>query len=434
MSSIWGGAAFLYIGILPKQSLTVIAIVICIFLVNMQGSVCDLLSEAKYAEKIQQHPAHGPDMLSFVWLGLQLAGVLALGLATLLISVSPQFSYLVCAIPAFFIIVPLVLGYMEEQTQSAEDVAETRRRFYEQGETSFLCIIMLFATVVISASGLLTPDPYINFMVSLIVFAVVLISFSVLLSPTVAKFNAFSLIQTALGISISGASFYFYTDTSEQYPEGPHFTTFFYTFVMGSGGAAMSVIGVLTYSRFLSNWSYRSLLIMTNLAASFLSFLDILMFTRTNLKMGIPDHVFIMGNGGLETMIYQWQWMPQVVILSYMCPQGMEATMYALLAGCHNLGMTISGNFGAMVLDMLKCHPAGNTNEGAQFENFWIAALISSILPLAVVIFLFKLIPERRQDENLLCNNSVTEGSLWQRWRGRGEQASEPAPTAVANE
>ena len=34
--------------------------------------------------------------------------------------------------------------------------------------------------------------------------------------------------------------------------------------------------------------------------------------------------------------------------MSQLCPRGMEATMFALLAGCHNLGATISSNFGAV--------------------------------------------------------------------------------------
>ncbi len=45
--------------------------------------------------------------------------------------------------------------------------------------------------------------------------------------------------------------------------------------------------------------------------------------------------------------------MPGVVILSQLCPPGMEATMYALLAGCHNLGNSISANLGAYMLQLL---------------------------------------------------------------------------------
>eukprot|EP00959_Pyramimonas_sp_CCMP1952_P448666 9394886-Pyramimonas_sp.AAC.1 len=64
-----------------------------------------------------------------------------------------------------------------------------------------------------------------------------LVSFTVVLTPVIAKFNAFSLIQTALGVSTSGASFYFYTDTPAMYPEGPHFSEFFYNSVMGTAGS-----------------------------------------------------------------------------------------------------------------------------------------------------------------------------------------------------
>merc|ERR1719506_2248170 len=100
----------------------------------------------------------------------------------------------------------------------------------------------------------------------------------------------------------------------------------------------------------------------------------------------------------------------------------MEATMYALLAGCHNLGATVAGNCGALLLHLLECQPSGKPNEGHQFENLWQASLISTVLPLAVVLFLFQLIPAKPQDENLLRNNSATSGSLWQRFRGHAQQ------------
>jgi len=336
--------------------------------------------------------------------------------------VGPHHVYLICAVPAMLVCVPLAMGYMDEQTQTAADVAETRRRFWEQSETGFLCVVMLVATLTLMACGLFIASPYINCVVSLVVAAGVLVSFSVLLSPAIAKFNAFALIQTSFTLSISGATFYFFTDTPEQYPEGPHFSTFFYTTVMGVGGALMSIVGLVTYRRYFSSWSYRSLLVMANVVGSVLSLLDLIILTRTNVRLGIPDRAFILGNGALEAMISQWQWMPQVVILSYMCPEGMEATMYALLAGCHNLGATVAGNCGALLLHLLECQPSGKANEGYQFENLWQASLISTVLPLAVILFLFQLIPEKPQDENLLRNNSATDGSLWQRFRGHAQE------------
>ena len=50
---------------------------------------------------------------------------------------------------------------------------------------------------------------------------------------------------------------------------------------------------------------------------------------------------------------------PGVVILSQLCPPGLEATMYALLAGCHNLGGAIASSTGAWVLQVLSVQPSG---------------------------------------------------------------------------
>jgi hypothetical protein len=36
------------------------------------------------------------------------------------------------------------------------------------------------------------------------------------------------VLYTGLNASISGATFYFYTDSKEVYPAGPHFSDFFY--------------------------------------------------------------------------------------------------------------------------------------------------------------------------------------------------------------
>ena len=120
MVTIVGACAFVYVGVTPHTSLSVVAIVVCVFLQNLQGSTCDLLTEAKYAEKIQQNPAHGPDMLTFVWMGVTVATLLAIGSSSFAIeAVGPQHVYLICAVPAMLVCVPLFFGYMDEQTQES---------------------------------------------------------------------------------------------------------------------------------------------------------------------------------------------------------------------------------------------------------------------------------------------------------------------------
>merc|ERR1719160_1522256 len=117
---------------------------------------------------------------------------------------------------------------------------------------------------------------------------------------------------------------------------------------------------------------------MTNIVLSLLSVTDVMMFTRLNVRLGLPDHAFVLGASVLQSVVGQWMWMPGVVILSQLCPKGMEATMFALLAGCHNLGNTIAGNCGAYVLQLLGCLPKGQDAESAQFDHLWIGSALST--------------------------------------------------------
>merc|ERR1719287_323287 len=136
---------------------------------------------------------------------------------------------------------------------------------------------------------------------------------------------------------------------------------------------------------------------MTNIVLSVLSFTDVVMFTRFNLKIGLPDHAFVLGSSVLTTVIAQWMWMPGVVILSQLCPKGMEATMYALLAGCHNLGNTIASNCGAYVLLLLGCSPSGAEAESHQFDRLWIGSALSTVLPMLTLILIPWFIPDCKQ-------------------------------------
>jgi len=398
--------------------------VACLFFIEMQSSTCDLLTEAKYAEKMQENPTHGPAILSYVWGGMTVAGLAATLLSGPVLHVyGPRALYLVAAVPALTVLLPVGAGYLEEKKMTEEDVAESRRRYYKQKEACALCVLMLFGTFFLISVELVSRDPLYNAVAAIIVAVVMLVAFSVVLSPVIAKANAFALVQTALSFSTGGASFYFYTDTAAQYPEGPHFSDFFYNSVLGSLGAVISLLGIFCYQRYMCHWRYRSLLMVTNIVLAILSCFDIMMFARINIKYGVPDHVLVLGLSVFEGLIAQWQWMPQVVILSFLCPKGMEATMYALLAGCHNMGSIIASTSGALLLEKLDCKPSGAIGESAQFANLWKAAFISTVVPLLAVVLLIQLIPDARQNEALIAEGeTATTGSLWKRWCGQHQQ------------
>merc|ERR1719439_83550 len=115
--------------------------------------------------------------------------------------------------------------------------------------------MMLIGSLVLTFVGLCASFE-VTCITALTVAMVMLLSFSIMLSPIIAKFNAFSLIQTSCTFTVSGAAFYFFTDTPEQYPEGPHFSPFFYNTVLGVVQCIFSLIGIYCYQRFMSTWKY----------------------------------------------------------------------------------------------------------------------------------------------------------------------------------
>jgi MFS family permease len=422
MTSLLGGFGLLYLGLAPNRNTGMTMLIVCLFLSQLQISTVDLLSEAKYAEKIKLAPAKGPALLTYVWFGMQVAALVALILGGEVLShfsieQGPRILFIVSAVPALGLMIPVAMGYLEEKRATPEEVSMQRKRHFQNKEASFLCLLIFTGSITICIVSLVWQDPAVNFFVALAIGIMMLFAFSVLLSPVIAKFNAFSLIQTSLGLSTGGASFYFYTDTEVQYPEGPHFTPLFFNTVLGVVAIVASMFGIFVYQRFMSGWKYRSLLICTNVVISCFAAIDIMMFARLNVKVGIPDRALVFGLSVCEGVILQWQWMPQVVILAYMCPKGMEATMYALLAGCHNLGGTIANTMGAFVLQRMNVRPSGMLAESAQFDNLWKVSTISTVLPLVAILVLWPLIPDARQNEQLVCAaEDATKGSAWRKW------------------
>mmetsp|Transcript_40342 Transcript_40342/g.93535 ORF Transcript_40342/g.93535 Transcript_40342/m.93535 type:complete len:568 (+) Transcript_40342:53-1756(+) len=420
--AVLGSAATACVGALPQSQLTITSLVCCLFLIQLQLSTTDLLTEAKYAEKMQTQPKEGPALMSFVWFGLQCGGLVAmLMVGPIMTHFGPKLPFLVVLVPSSIIVVPLMKGYLQERRLTLEDIRAVRAAFFRQKEACALCLLMMASTLALTVIGTTLQNVKVNAIASVVVAVVVISSFSLLLRPEIAKVNAFFCLQTAVNFSVGGASFYFYTDTPEQYPEGPHFSKVFYTTVLGVTGSVFSLLGIYTYQKYASEWSFRSLLLVSNLALCILSVTDVVFFLRLNVRLGIPDHAFILGSSVFATILSQWQWMPGVVILSQLCPPGLEATMYALLAGCHNLGGTIASSTGAYMLEVLEVQPSGAAAESNQFMNLWVASAISSVLPALVLLLLPWLIPDRSQTEKLLTDGdiSVTKGSVWRRLTGQ---------------
>jgi hypothetical protein len=96
--------------------------------------------------------------------------------------------------------------------------------------------------------------------------------------------------------------------------------------------------------------------------------------------------------------------MPAVVLTSASCPKGMEATVYALLAGFQNFGSNVAREIGVGLLNYLQIQ----TNEPCNFERFPFAIVLAHIIvPSFCIPLIFVLIPDKLMTEKLLEDEMV---------------------------
>ena len=421
MVSVLAIAGFGYVALSPEKA-PLEAIICGLICGTLQSSVVDLLTEAKYSEKMRLHTEHGPDLVTYVWSGVTLGGLMATSTVGLLLQYGggPKTVYLICAIAAGIIFIPTSLGYLEEDKMSVrEATAHTAKMIRRQPEIIFLAVLMALSVMSLGVAGVMFESITINFVLAISLGFIVISSFSVLLRPLISTMTIFAFLQTSCSLSIEGATFYFFTNNPSQFPAGPHFSPFFYTTVMGLVGGLCGLVGLWSYNAFMKNWTYQSIYFLANIAVTVFNLLGLVLYTRTNVSLGIPDKVFVLCGSVMQSLVLTWMWIPGVVMLAHLCPKGLEASMYALLAGCHNIGSSVAQYSGAFMLNELGITPKGAVGEGKKFDDLWIAVLISALLPLLSLTLLPFCIPAKIQTEPILTEHphSATVGSPWERLR-----------------
>lgn len=196
-------------------------------------------------------------------------------------------------------------------------------------------------------------------------------------SPYVWRPCLYMYLSFALSVDIQEGMFYWYTDSKD----GPSFSQEDIGLIF-SIGAAGGLLGALLYQNFLKDHPFRDLLFGSQLLLSLSGMLDLMLVLRLNLKLGLPDYLFIVVDGGVAQLIWQLKWMPLLVLSSKLCPSGIEGTFFALLMSIDNAGLLSSSWGGGLLLHVLH---VSRTN----FENLWLAVLIRNLLRLSPLCIIF---------------------------------------------
>lgn len=158
-----------------------------------------------------------------------------------------------------------------------------------------------------------------------------------------------------------------------------------------------SLVGVGLYNGFLKNVPLRKIFLVTTIIGTALGMTQVFLVTGLNRQFGISDEWFAIGDSLILTVLGQASFMPVLVLAAKLCPEGMEATLFATLMSISNGGSVVGGLIGAGLTQVF-----GVTKD--KFDN--LATLIilcnlSSLLPLP----LLGLLP--RDDSNAVSKDNV---------------------------
>jgi len=156
-------------------------------------------------------------------------------------------------------------------------------------------------------------------------------------------------------------------------------------FVTAATGFA-GLIAAFLFNYFCTHIHFKKMFLVVTIILTILGSLPLLMVFRLNVSMGISDKLFLLGS---KTIINLARTILRLVILVFaarVCPKYIEGTLFATIMGIWNFSGMLSDYFGALIQ-----HALGITENN--FDNLWIAILISRILFLLPVFFV-SLLPD----------------------------------------
>lgn len=174
------------------------------------------------------------------------------------------------------------------------------------------------------------------------------------------------------------AMFYFYTN---QLNFSPSF--------MGEIrllGSIASLGGVGIFSFFLKEVQLRKIFFWTAIIGAVLGLSQLILITGLNRHLGLDDHLFVLGDSVVLTVLGQISFLPLLVLAARSCPGGVEASLFATLMSLSN-GGSFAGSFLGSILTRMFGVTSSDFSQLGPLVAF---CSLSSLLPLT----LLRLVPD----------------------------------------
>ncbi|AFY72534.1 folate/biopterin transporter [Synechococcus sp. PCC 7502] len=170
------------------------------------------------------------------------------------------------------------------------------------------------------------------------------------------------------------SAFFFFTTNELKF--NPEFlgTVRFFTSLAGLGG-------IWIFQRFLKDIPMRRIFLWTTLIATGLGMTSLVLISHVNRSWGIDDRWFSLGDSLILTVAGRIAYMPVLILAARLCPEGIEATLFALLMSVMNLASLCSSQLGAGLTYLLGVTDVNFKNLGLLVT----IANLSNLLPLPLL-------------------------------------------------
>ncbi len=147
------------------------------------------------------------------------------------------------------------------------------------------------------------------------------------------------------------------------------------------------LLGVWVFHRFLRQVPIRRIFAWTTVISTLLGLTTLILVTHFNRQLGIDDRWFSMGDSLILTVAGRIAFMPTLVLAARLCPEGVEATLFALLMSVLNLAGLCSQQLGALLTHLFHVTES-------DFQNLWLLILVANLSNLLPLPFL-RWLPEK---------------------------------------
>ncbi|GAB5033212.1 major facilitator superfamily protein isoform 2 [Nannochloropsis oceanica] len=396
LAGAFGVFAWITLALQRKASFGLAAFLL--LLANYSIASPDVIIDAAVTERSQYAPMYASDLQSLSWGSHAMGGIIGcttVGQAQAHIHSRGVFA--LTSLTALSIMVLAAMRWLPEKQipPGAERSRACRHAWVKGGQRSLYllaffvaaCAVFLATTVNHVEDRMIAG--YITVAVAVLVTIVVYMVL-VKISPKIAKPAIFFFLREACQPNIAEAMFYFYTSD----PNGPLFTPQFLG-VLSCIGSVSMMIGIAMYNRYMSSWKYRTIFIAAQVLMVGAGMLDWILVKRLNLRVGISDKAFVLGDEALVPILRRFSAMPFFVLAAKVCPERCEATLFALLMALSNFGGDVGSYIGVGVLKAFHVH----RGDYSELSNVVLVKTMCRFIPVFLIPLL---IPDASPADEIL--------------------------------